>query len=143
NHVVVGAITGLIRPNDHVIVDNLAHACLQQGAHAATQNVRRHDHLDIAAVHSHLQEIRANDTKNGILVVTEGLFSMDSDTPDLQTLQALCHEYEATLLVDVAHDLGAIGPGGTGFLGIQDMLGKVDLVVGAFSKTFASNGGFL
>lgn len=138
-----GAITALIRPADHIILDNLAHACLQQGAHTATQNVRRHDHLDIAAVRRHLQEIRANDTKNGILVVTEGLFSMDSDTPDLQTLQELCHEYEAALLVDVAHDLGAIGPGGTGFLGIQKMLGKVDLVVGAFSKTFASNGGFL
>ncbi len=138
-----GTITALIRPDDHIILDNLAHACLQQGAHAATQKVRRHDHLDIEAVRRHLQEIRATDTKNGVLVVTEGLFSMDSDTPDLQTLQELCHEYEAALLVDVAHDLGAMGPGGTGFLGIQDMLGKVDLVVGAFSKTFASNGGFL
>src|SRR5262249_25642590 len=107
-----GTITALIRPADHVILDHLAHACLQQGAQAATQNVRRHPHLDIEAVRRHLQEIRAGDTRNGILVVTEGLFSMDSDSPDLQTLQDLCHEYEATLLVDVAHDLGAIGPGG-------------------------------
>jgi glycine C-acetyltransferase len=138
-----GTITALVRPDDHVILDNLAHACLQQGAQAATQNVRRHDHLDVAAVRRHLQEIRAQDNKNGILVVTEGLFSMDSDTPDLKALQDLCHEYEATLLVDVAHDLGAMGPNGTGQIGLQDMLGKVDLVVGAFSKTFASNGGFL
>jgi 7-keto-8-aminopelargonate synthetase-like enzyme len=68
---------------------------------------------------------------------------MDSDYPALEPLQALCHRYGATLLVDVAHDLGALGPGGMGTLGMQDMLGKVDLVMGAFSKTFASNGGFL
>lgn len=126
-----------------MILDNLAHACLQQGAHAATKNVLRHAHLDCESVLQHLQTIRATDTKNGILVVTEGLFSMDSDSPDLARLQALCHEYEATLLVDVAHDLGASGPGGTGLLGIQNILGRVDLVVGSFSKTFASNGGFL
>lgn len=138
-----GTITALVRPDDHVILDNLAHACLQQGAHAATTNVRRHDHLDMVGIRRHLQEIRATDTKNGILVVTEGLFSMDSDVPDLEELQTLCHEFEATLLVDAAHDLGALGPGGTGSLGIQNMLGKVDLVMGAFSKTFASNGGFL
>ena len=54
-----------------------------------------------------------------------------------------CREYEATLLVDVAHDLGAVGPDGTGILGLQGLLGKVDLVIGSFSKVFASNGGFV
>ena len=68
---------------------------------------------------------------------------MDSDTPDLNALQNLCDEYEATLLVDVAHDLGSMGPGGRGFIGEQDMLGKVDIVMGSFSKTFGSNGGFV
>jgi 7-keto-8-aminopelargonate synthetase-like enzyme len=87
--------------------------------------------------------IRARDKANGILVITEGLFSMDSDVPDLPALQALCHEYGATLLVDVAHDLGALGPGGGGVIAAQGMLGKIDIVMGAFSKTFASNGGFV
>jgi len=68
---------------------------------------------------------------------------MDSDTPDLPALQALCHEFNATLVVDVAHDLGNLGEDGRGFLGIQDMLGKIDIVMGSFSKTFASNGGFV
>ncbi|MEL7170782.1 MAG: aminotransferase class I/II-fold pyridoxal phosphate-dependent enzyme, partial [Bacteroidota bacterium] len=71
------------------------------------------------------------------------LFSMDSDTPDLVRLQALCNDYEATLLVDVAHDFGSLGPDGTGSLGLQGLLGEVDLVMGSFSKTFASNGGFV
>jgi glycine C-acetyltransferase len=58
-------------------------------------------------------------------------------------LQDLCREYGATLLVDVAHDLGAMGPGGRGLIGEQGLLGKLDIVMGSFSKTFGSNGGFV
>jgi glycine C-acetyltransferase len=136
-------ITSLIRPDDHIILDNLAHACLQQGAAAATQNVVRHEHLDVHSAASHLRAIRNRDTKNGILVVTEGLYSMDSDTPDLNTLQQVCREYGATLLVDVAHDLGATGPGGGGQIAAQRLAGQCDLVFGAYSKSFSTNGGFL
>ncbi len=90
-----------------------------------------------------LAKIRSKDKENGILVITEGLFSMDSDTPKLFELQALCREYNATLVVDVAHDLGCLGKDGSGHVGMQNMLGKVDVVMGSFSKTFASNGGFV
>jgi glycine C-acetyltransferase len=90
-----------------------------------------------------LKRIRGRDRENAILVVTEGLFSMDSDTPDIAAMQELCREYEATLLVDVAHDFGNIGEDGRGHIGLQQMIGKVDLVMGSFSKTFASNGGFV
>lgn len=138
-----GAVAGLVRPEDHVVIDRLAHACLQQGARAATKNVVRYEHLNVEAVRQSLKDIRGRDPRNGILVVTDGLFSVDADWPDVTTLQAVCREYDATLLVDVAHDLGAMGPGGTGVLGMQKLLGKVDLVMGAFSKSFASNGGFL
>ncbi|QSQ27888.1 aminotransferase class I/II-fold pyridoxal phosphate-dependent enzyme [Pyxidicoccus parkwayensis] len=138
-----GAIVGLVRPDDHVVLDALSHQCLQQGAAAATQNVSRVPHLSNRAMRRKLQEIRSKDARNGILVVTEGLFSMDSDVPRIEELQSICREFSATLLVDVAHDLGALGPRGTGSLGAQGLLGKVDLVVGAFSKTFASNGGFM
>jgi len=138
-----GTIVGLVRPDDHVVLDALSHQCMQQGAAAATPNVSRVPHLSNRAIRRKLQEIRARDTRNGVLVVTEGLFSMNSDVPRLEALQALCREFSATLLVDVAHDLGALGPRGTGSLGAQGLLGKVDLVVGAFSKTFGSNGGFM
>ena len=138
-----GAIKGLIRPSDHVVMDGLSHACLQEGAYSATPNVYLHGHLNLNSIRRHLKRIREKDTENAILVVTESLFSMDSDTPDLPALQNLCHEYGATLLVDVAHDLGSIGPGGTGFIGEQGMSGKIDIVMGSFSKTFASNGGFV
>ena len=68
---------------------------------------------------------------------------MESDTPDIAALAELCHEYDATLMVDVAHDLGCLGEDGRGHIGLQKMLGKVDIVMGSFSKTFASNGGFV
>lgn len=138
-----GAITALVQAQDHIVIDQFAHASLRQGANAATPNVSINRHLDVGHVRQLLGAIRARDTEHGILVVTEGLFSMDSDTPDLATLQALCHEFGATLLVDVAHDLGAMGPGGGGCIAQQGMLGKIDLVMGAFSKSFASNGGFV
>jgi glycine C-acetyltransferase len=138
-----GVIKALVGAADHVVMDGLAHACLQEGANSATDNVHLHGHLNLQSARRHLKRIRARDAENGILVVTESLFSMDSDTPDLAALQDLCREFDATLLVDVAHDLGAIGEGGRGFIGAQNMLGKIDLVMGSFSKTFASNGGFV
>lgn len=138
-----GVIKGLVRPTDHVVMDGLAHACLQEGANSATTNVHLHGHLNLDSARRRLKRIRANDTENAILVVTESLFSMDSDTPDLRALQELCREYNATLMVDVAHDLGAMGEDGRGFIGAQGMTGQIDIVMGSFSKTFASNGGFV
>ena len=137
------AVTALVRPDDHVVMDRLAHASLQTGAGAATPNVHRVEHLSVAALRRALVGIRASDARHGILVLTEGLFSMDADSPDLRAMQATCREFQATLLVDVAHDFGALGPGGTGHVGRSGLLGEVDLVMGAFSKTFASNGGFV
>lgn len=138
-----GAVTALVRPDDHVVMDRLAHASLQAGAAHATPNVHRVAHLSTEAVAERLAAIRATDAAHGILVITEGLFSMDSDSPDLAALQAVCHAQGATLLVDVAHDLGALGPGGTGHIGRSGLLGTVDVVMGSFSKTFAANGGFV
>src|SRR5258707_4649208 len=121
----------------------LTHSFLQKGANAATNNVHLFRHLDNEYCRNILTRIRAKDKENGILVVTEGLFSMDSDTPDLARLQALCHEFEATLVVDVAHDLGCLGERGRGHIGVQNMLRKVDIVMGSFSKNFASHGRFV
>jgi 7-keto-8-aminopelargonate synthetase-like enzyme len=138
-----GVVKGLVRSADHVVMDMLAHSCLQEGANAATNNVHLFRHLDNDYCRDVLAKIRSKDKENGILVITEGLFSMDSDTPKLFELQALCREYNATLVVDVAHDLGCLGKDGSGHVGMQNMLGKVDVVMGSFSKTFASNGGFV
>jgi 7-keto-8-aminopelargonate synthetase-like enzyme len=137
------SVQGFVRPDDHVVMDVLAHSCLQEGARAATQNIHFHGHLNVRALERRLQRIRATDTTNGILVVTESLFSMHSDTPDIRAMRAVCDTYKAMLLVDCAHDLGCIGDEGLGHLGLQHMQDHVDVIIGSFSKTFASNGGFI
>jgi len=138
-----GVIKTLVRPTDHVVIDVLAHACLQEGARNATANVHTFPHISTVGVARRLARIRETDKKSGILVVTETVFSMDSDVPDIAALKAVCRHYGATLLVDVAHDLGAIGPTGRGYLELQGAVGVPDIVMGSFSKTFASNGGFV
>lgn len=138
-----GVIKGLVRSHDYVVMDALAHSCLQTGAQAATNNVVLFRHLDMDHCRQRLATIRAKDPTAGIMIVTESLFSMNSDTPDIMAMQDLAKEFGGTLLVDVAHDLGNLGPSGTGHIGLQGMLGKVDLVMGSFSKTFGSNGGFV
>jgi glycine C-acetyltransferase len=138
-----GVIKGLVRSHDYIVMDALAHSCLQTGAQAATHNVVLFRHLDVEHCRERLQAIRSRDPQGGIMVVTESLFSMNSDTPDIRAMQELAHEYGAILVVDCAHDLGCLGPRGTGHIGAQGMLGKVDLVMGSFSKTFGANGGFV
>jgi glycine C-acetyltransferase len=138
-----GIVKTLARAGDHIIIDVLAHACLHEGARHSGAQIHSFPHLSNEAVQRRLLRIRAEEPEAGILVVTEGLFSMDSDTPDLLGLHALCREHGATLLVDVAHDLGALGPEGRGQLAAQGALGLADVVMGSFSKTFASNGGFV
>ncbi len=138
-----GIIRTLARPNDHVVIDLLAHACLHEGARAATKNVHVFPHLSNEGVERRLKRIRDKDSKNSIIVVTESTFSMDSDVPKIPKLQEICREYDATLIVDCAHDLGAIGDRGRGYLEIQDFIGCPDVLMGSFSKTFASNGGFV
>lgn len=138
-----GSIQGFVRAKDHVVMDILAHSCLQEGARAATSNIHYHGHLNLDALARKLKRIRATDTENGILVVTESLFSMHSDTPDIGAMRALCDNFNASLLVDCAHDLGSVGEDGLGHMGLQNMLDAADIIIGSFSKTFASNGGFI
>jgi glycine C-acetyltransferase len=105
-----GVIKALVRPADFVVIDQLAHASLQEGARNATGNVFSVPHRSHAAVGKRLERIRSSNAGVGIMVITEALFSMDSDVPDLRPLVDSCRRWGATLMVDAAHDLGAIGP---------------------------------
>ncbi|MFF6808016.1 aminotransferase class I/II-fold pyridoxal phosphate-dependent enzyme [Streptomyces sp. NPDC012616] len=102
-----GTIRALMHRRDHILLDKLSHDSLRQGA-ASGATVEFFRHLDNDAVRRHLAGIRATDTKNAVLVVTEGVFSMDSDTPQPAELLGICREYGAQLMVDVAHDFGAM-----------------------------------
>jgi glycine C-acetyltransferase/8-amino-7-oxononanoate synthase len=138
-----GTITALVRPNDHVVVDERAAPPLQEAALASAHDVVHYPHLDTEEARAILAQLRAEDPHNGILLVTEALFPYEADRPKLGELQSACKEYDAKLLVSVMHDLGATGPAGTGQIGIENLLGEIDLVIGTFAKSFAANGGFL
>lgn len=137
-----GAIRALVRPHDVVLMDALAHNCLQHGAQASTPNVATFSHNDMDSLESRLRRARNERPDAAILVVTESLFSMDSDHPDFERMIRLCDDHGAALMVDVAHDLGVLGPGGRGVLHEKGLLDRVPFLVGSFSKTFASIGGF-
>lgn len=137
-----GLIRALVKENDHIVIDQLSHASLMEGARNATRHLHVFPHLSLGGLERRLKRIRSEHPDAGILVVTESLFSMDSDTPDIAAHQKLARDYDATLMVDAAHDMGCMGPTGRGHLEMQGMLGKVDLLMGSFSKTFAANGGF-
>ena len=137
-----GAVGGLVRATDHVVLDTLIHGSFYEAAAAITHQVHMCRHLDVEHVDAVLRDIRARESRQPILVVTEALFATEADTADLTALQAACRRHDALLCVSVSNDLGAVGPGGTGCLGLQHMLGQVDLVVGSFLPTLACNGGF-
>lgn len=138
-----GVISGLVRRNDIILMDQLAHNCLQVGAQASSRHVRRFGHNDVCEVERLLMEARAESADQGIFIVIESLYSMDGDSPDLHQMLALAREYEAIIILDVAHDFGAMGGRGLGLLEQVAHDVEPDVIMGSFSKTFASNGGFV
>ena len=137
-----GVVGSLVRAADHVVLDTLVQGSFYEAAAAITRQVHVSRHLDVEHVNEVLRDIRARESRRQILVVTEALFATEADTADLAALQAACRRHDALLCVCVSNDLGAVGPGGTGCLGLQHMLGQVDLVVGSFFPTLACSGGF-
>jgi glycine C-acetyltransferase len=139
-----GCIKGLIRDYDHIVMDRLAHNCLQEGAKASTKNVHITEHLDDKAMVAKIKQLREENPEGAILVITESLYSMDSDTPDLVFLQKECKKYDAFLLIDMAHDLGAIGEVGRGALETQNLTDLSNVILlGSGSKVLGTNIGFV
>lgn len=138
-----GAVAGLVRRDDAVVMDALSHNCLQEGARHATDRVRKFRHNDLDDLALLLRRAREEDAESGLFVVLESLYSMDSDFPDLGAALGLARRYEAVVILDVAHDFGAVGEIGLGLLETLPAGLRPDVVIGAFSKTFAANGGFV
>jgi len=137
-----GQIAALVRPHDHVVIDALAHNCLQHGAKASTPNVHKFIHNSAQSLETRLKRIREKEPDAAILIVTESLFSMDSDGPDLRSYVELKQRYDAHLMLDIAHDFGVLGDEGRGLATRFGGYDGVDYVMGSFSKTFAAIGGF-
>jgi len=137
----VGCIGTILGPGDTVIVDSGDHASILDGCRLSGAKMRpfRHNRLD--KLESMLE--RSAGDGGGVLVVVDGVFSMEGDICPLSEVADLCERYGARLMVDEAHGVGAIGARGAGaseLLGVED---RVDLRMGTFSKSFASCGGFI
>jgi 8-amino-7-oxononanoate synthase len=136
----LGSVSALVDKGDVVILDKDAHACIVDGARLSYGDVKRFRHNDVRDLE---RVLGAVPQQAGKLVVVDGLYSMEGDLAPLADIVRLAKEYGARLLVDDAHGIGVLGARGAGAceaIGVED---QVDLVMGTFSKSFASLGGFI
>ncbi len=139
-HVNLGVISSLIGREDAVIIDKLDHASIVDGAllsHGATYRFR---HNDVADLEKALRKARGHG--GGVLVVVDGVFSMEGDVAELTSIIPVVKRYGARLMVDEAHAIGVMGPTGAGTHEHFGVTKSVDIIMGTFSKSFASIGGF-
>jgi 8-amino-7-oxononanoate synthase len=136
-----GAIGTLLDPGDTVVCDTGDHASILDAVSLSRARVRpfRHNRLD--KLESMLQ--RAESDGGGVLVVVDGVFSMEGDLAPLPVVAALCRRYGARLMVDEAHGVGVLGARGAGACELFGCEDEVDLRMGTFSKSLASCGGFI
>jgi 8-amino-7-oxononanoate synthase len=133
----VGLLSALAGPDDLIVSDALNHASIIDGIRLSRAKVAIVPHLDLGATEKALHGHHARRA----FVVTESYFSMDADSPDLPGLRRLCDEHGAALVVDEAHALGVLGPGGRGLCAQADI--HPDALVGTFGKAFGASGAFV
>jgi len=135
----LGTISALVGRSDTVILDKDDHASIVDGARLGWGKVKRFQHNNIADLERVLEGVPQSEGK---LVVVDGLFSMEGDIAQLPGIASLCKQYGARLMVDDAHALGVLG-GGKGTAAHFGLSTEVDLIMGTFSKSLASIGGFI
>ncbi|MEU2512526.1 aminotransferase class I/II-fold pyridoxal phosphate-dependent enzyme [Streptomyces syringium] len=135
----LGVLSSLCRSQDIVVVDEYAHASLLDGARLSGARVRSFLHSD---PHDLARVLEAHsDTAGNLLVVVDGVYSMEGDIAPLPELVAVAHRQGATVLVDDAHGAGVLGREGRGTCSLHGVATDVDLITVTFSKAFASVGG--
>lgn len=138
-----GIIPTLVQRGEYVVIDKDDHACIVAGAMMAKgmfADIARYKHNDMADLERVISRLPAEAAK---LVVSDGVFSTSGEIVDLPDMVRICKKHNARILVDDAHAIGVIGKGGRGTASHFGLVDKVDMVMGTFSKTFASLGGFV
>ena len=137
----MGLVATMVDAQDAVFVDAASHASLIDGGRLAAGSLRSFRHNQPTSLRQRLRSWRNHDGVGGALVAVDGIYSMEGDVAPIAALAAVCGEEGARLLVDEAHALGVVGPRGAGAAAAAGI--SPDLLMGTFSKSLASCGGFI
>lgn len=136
----LGVISALAGRNDYLFMDEWNHACIIDGARLSFSKIYKYGHSDML----HLEKLLSNAPVDAFkLIVTDGVFSMEGDIAKLDEIADLAKKYNASVYVDDAHSLGVLGNCGRGTASHFNITNQVDLIMGTFSKSLASIGGFI
>lgn len=136
----LGVVSSLGFRGGYTFLDALDHACIIDGSRLGFAEVRKFAHNDMEALEAKLKLVPIDAPK---LIVVDGVYSMEGDIAPLPRIVELCEKYNACVMVDDAHGLGVIGENGSGTASHFGLTDKTDLIMGTFSKSFGSLGGFI
>lgn len=136
----LGVVSCLTGREDYIIWDEQDHASIIEGRRLSFSQQFKYKHNDMASLEQQLQRCKPDKVK---LIVTDGVFSMEGDVANLPEIVRLAKQYNAAVMVDEAHGIGVFGKGGRGTANHFGLTDDVDLIMGTFSKSLASLGGFI
>lgn len=136
----LGVISSIPGRHDYIIMDDLDHACIIDGARLSFAKSLKYRHNDMASLEKVLQKCKEDSIK---LIAVDGVFSMEGDLANLPEIVKLAKKYKANIFVDDAHGIGVMGKLGAGTADHFGLTNDVDMIMGTFSKSLASIGGFV
>lgn len=136
----LGVISALGARGDYLFLDERDHACIIDGARLSFSKLFKYGHSDMQHLEKLLSSVPYDAFK---LIATDGVFSMEGDIALLPEITELAKKYNASVFVDDAHSIGVLGPQGQGTAAHFNLTNEVDLIMGTFSKSLASIGGFI
>lgn len=136
----LGVISCLTGRNDYILLDEYNHASIIDGARLSHSKTIKYTHNNMEDLRDKLSSLPENSIK---FIVTDGIFSMEGDIVDLKSLIKIAKEFDAVVMIDDAHSLGVLGNKGNGTASHFNLEEDVDLIMGTFSKSLASVGGFI
>lgn len=136
----LGVISSIPGRHDYIIMDDLDHACIIDGARLSFAKTLKYRHNDMASLEKVLQKCKEESIK---LIAVDGVFSMEGDLANLPEIVKLAKKYKANIFVDDAHGIGVMGKLGAGTADHFGLTSDVDMIMGTFSKSLASIGGFV
>lgn len=136
----LGVVSTLTGREDYILWDEQDHASIIEGLRLSFSKKLKYKHCDLESLEKQLQKCDPDKAK---LIVSDSVFSMEGDVANVKGMVELAKKYNASVMIDEAHGIGVFGEGGRGVCHAQGVAKDVDLIMGTFSKSFASLGGFI